>query len=53
MLSKKETLLERLLLILKVEKQAVDGALINGDLDNLQPLQTRAFYTAKAIRKLL
>jgi len=52
-MKKKEMLLEKLLLILKVEKQAVDRALINGDLDKLQPLQTRAFYTAKAIRKLL
>jgi hypothetical protein len=50
---KKKLLIESLLIKLKLEKDDVNACLITGDYTKIQKLQQRAFFTAKALRKLL
>lgn len=52
-MSKKDKLIDDLLLLLLQEKGKVNQALIDGEFEKLQLLQNKAFYTAKTIRKLL
>lgn len=52
-MQKKERLIEKLLITLKEDKDAVNAVLITGEYHKIQKLQQRAFFTGKALRKLL
>ena len=52
-MQKRERLIEKLLIKLRLEKDDVNACLITGEYLKIQKLQQRAFFTAKALRKLL
>ena len=52
-MTKCELLIEKLLVTLQKDKDVVNQCLIDGEYHKITDLQRRAFFTGKALRKLL